>query len=261
MNCSRCGAPLARTDLRFCTRCGAPTGPAGPASPPRSGEPGGQPPFGQPGYAPYGPPPYGPAPRTEPPRSSTPRGPIVAVAAVVLVILGGIAYWALTQMDNPPISIGRAATPTPVPTPTPIPTPTPQAGLGITIPGPQGTPTTIAIPLPIPGLGGGGTPGVPQLPISIPGLGASPGLPTIPGASGTQPPSAKLNADQAREKVKDTLASCRLLQTEIGLSQVTFEPPTWKVRLPLTGATWSVDDVTGAVTPDERAAERIRTCR
>ena len=83
----------------------------------------------------------------------------------------------------------------------------------------------------------------------------------IPGASGTQPPSAKLNADQAREKVKDTLASCRLLQTEIGLSQVTFEPPTWKVRLPLTGATWSVDDVTGAVTPDERATERIRTCR
>jgi len=190
------------------------------------------------------------------------------VAAVVLVILGGIAYWALTQMDNPPISIGRAATPTPVPTPTPIPTPTPQAGLGITIPGPQGTPTTIAIPLPIPGLGGGGTPGVPQLPISIPGLGDSPSLPTItvptiviPGASGTQPPSAKLNADQAREKVKDTLASCRLLQTEIDLSQVTFEPPTWKVRLPLTGATWSVDDVTGAVTPDERATERIRTCR
>jgi hypothetical protein len=193
-------------------------------------------------------------------------GPIVAVAAVLLLILGGIAYWALTQMDTPPISIGRAATPTPVPTPTPIPTPTPQPGLGITIPGPQGTPTTIAIPLPIPGLGVGGTPGVPQLP--IPGLGASPSLPTItvptiaiPGASGTQPPNAKLNTDQARAKVRDTLANCRLLQTEIGLSQVTFEPPTWKVKLPVSGATWSVDDATGAVTPDERAAERIRTCR
>ena len=101
-----------------------------------------------------------------------------------------------------------------------------------------------------------------------PGRRGSPGLPTItvptiavPGASGTQPPNAKLTADQAREKVKESLSNCRLLQTQIELSQVTFEPPTWSVRLPLTGATWKVDDETGAVTPDERAAERARTCR
>ena len=52
-----------------------------------------------------------------------------------------------------------------------------------------------------------------------------------------------------------------LLQGEIDLAQVTFEPPTWSVRLPITGSTWKVDDASGAVTPDERAAERVRTCR
>jgi hypothetical protein len=182
------------------------------------------------------------------------------------MILGGVAYWALTQMDDPPIQIGRSGTPTPVPAPTAIPTPTRAPGLGINIPGPQGTPTTVTIPLPIPGLGATPGAGVPSLP--IPGFGASPGLPTItlptitiPGAGGTPPPSAKLTADQAREKVRDTLANCQLLQTQIALSQVTFEAPTWHVRLPLSGATWNVDDNTGAVTPDERAADRAKSCR
>jgi hypothetical protein len=180
-------------------------------------------------------------------------------AALVLVVLGGIAYWALSTMDNPPISLGPARTPTPVPTPTVVPTSTPRPGLGINIPGPQGTPTTISIPLPIPGLGG--TPGTPpSLPtITLPTI-VVPTIP-IPGASGTQPPNAKLTADQAREKVKDSLSNCQLLQAQINLSQVTFEPPTWHVRLPLTGATWNVDDNTGAVTPDERAADRARNCR
>ena len=230
----------------------APSGqqPQGQPQPPYGQSPYGQPPYGQP-QQPYGPPP-GPKPS-----SSPPLGPIIGVAAVVLVILGGVAYWAMSQMDDPPLGIGRAGTPTPVPTSTSAPTPTRAPGLGITVPGAQGTPTTIT--LPIPGLGS--TPGLPNLP--IPGAGGSPGLPTItiPGASGTAPPSAKLTAEQAREKVKESLTNCRLLQSQIELSQVTFEPPTWNVRLPLTGATWNVDDETGAVTPDERAAERARTCR
>lgn len=269
MTCGRCGAPLARADIRFCTRCGAPVGdapteqsPPGQPRPPYGQQPPGQPqpPYGPP---PYGPPPYGlPQQRYGPPpgqtpSSSSPLGPIIVVAVVILVILGGVAYWALSQLDDPPLGIVRAGTPTPVPTSTPAATSTRSPGIGITVPGAQGAPTTIT--LPIPGLGS--TPGLPNLP--IPGVGGSPGLPTItiPGASGTPPPSANLTAEQAREKVKETLTSCRLLQSQIELSQVTFEPPTWTVRLPLTGATWKVDDETGAVTPDERAAERARTCR
>ena len=178
----------------------------------------------------------------------------------MLVILAGVAYWALTTMDNPPIRIGQAGTPTPEPTPTAVATPTRAPGLGINIPGPQGTPTTISVPLPIPGLGAGGTPGTGGPSLPIPGLNGSP-IPAIPGASGTAPPNAKLNADQAREKVKESLSNCQVLQAQISLSQVTFEPPTWHVRLPLTGATWNVDDNTGAVTADERAAERARNCR
>jgi hypothetical protein len=276
VNCGQCGAPLPRPDTRFCTRCGAPVGQGAP------GQPGGRPPYGQPEQppyeqSPYGQPQYGQPPEP-PPSSSTPIGPIVAVAALILVILAGVAYWALTTMDDPPIRIGLGGTPTPVPTPTVVPTPTRAPGIGINIPGPQGTPTTVSIPLPIPGLGAGSTPGagLPSLPIPglggggtpgadapslpIPGLGASPTI-VIPGASGTPPPNAKLTADQAREKVKETLANCQLLQTQIALSQVTFEPPTWHVRLPLSGATWNVDDTTGAVTADERAAERARNCR
>ena len=34
-----------------------------------------------------------------------------------------------------------------------------------------------------------------------------------------------------------------------------------RATLPLTGATWDVNDETGQVTPDERAAERARNCR
>jgi hypothetical protein len=196
-------------------------------------------------------------------------GPIIGIAAVVLVLLGGIAYWAMSEMENPPIRIGNA----PTPTITPAPTATRAPGIGINVPGPQGTPTTITLPipglsggtpglpsLPIPGIGDG-TPGLPNLP--IPGLSGSPVLPTIaiPGASGTPPPSAKLTADGAREKVKESMPNCRLLQREIDLTQVTFEAPTWSVRLPLSGATWKVDDASGGVTPDERAAERVRTCR
>jgi hypothetical protein len=270
VTCGQCGAPLARPDIRFCTRCGAPVGDAPPGQQQPAQQPHGQPrpPYGQPppgqGQPPYGQPQYGPNPYGQPqqsygpppgqrPSSSTPLGPILAVAAVVLLILGGVAYWAMSQMDDPPLGIGRSGTPTPEPTRTPAATATRAPGLGINVPGPQGTPTTIT--LPIPGLSG--TPGLPGLP--IPGVGG--GSPTIPGASGTAPPSAKLTAEQARQKVKDSLGDCRLLQREIELTQVTFEPPTWNVRLPLTGTTWKVDDETGAVTPDERAAERVRTCR
>jgi hypothetical protein len=278
VTCGRCGAPLARSDIRFCTRCGAPVGAAPPGqqqadqpgrgqtAPPYPQSPPSQPrspydPYSH-GQQPYHQPqqPYGPP---QGPRSSSPPlGPIIAVAVVVLVILGGVAYWAMSQMDDPPLPIGRSGTPTPAPTSTPAATATRAPGIGINVPGPQGTPTTITLPIP----GAGGTPGLPNLP--IPGADGSPSLPTItvptitlPGASGTRPPTAKLTADQAREKVKETLSSCQLLQSQIGLSQVTFEAPTWSVRLPITGATWKVDDETGAVTPDERAAERTRTCR
>ncbi len=170
-------------------------------------------------------------------------------------MLAGVSYWALSQMENPPLGIGLASAPTP--TPTPEPTNTPRPGLGITIPGAQGTPTTITLPIP----GINATVGLPNLP--IPGLSGSPGLPAItnPAAKSTPPPAAKLTADQARQKVKDSIASCRLLQPQIDLAQVTFEAPNWVVRLPLTGATWRVDDEAATVTPDERAAERVRTCR
>ena len=168
----------------------------------------------------------------------------------------------MASMDEPPLPVGRSGTPTPAPISTPAPTATSAPGIGITVPGLQGTPTTITLPIP----GVGSTPGLPNLP--IPGVSGSPALPIItvptitsPGASGTPPVNAKLTADQAREKVKETLANCRLLQSQIDLAQVTFEAPTWSVRLPLTGATWKVDDTTGEVTPDERAAERARTCR
>lgn len=265
MTCGRCGAPLARSDIRFCTRCGAPVGeapsgqpPAGqprppyPQAPTQPQDPYGQPSYDQPPYGqPYGDPRYGQQHGYGPPpapKSSPPLGPILAVAAVVLVILGGIAYWAMTQMDDPPLPVSRATTPTPAPTSTPAATVTSAPGIGINVPGPQGTPTTISLPIP----GISGTPGLPT--ITIPTI-------TIPGASGTQPPNAKLTADQARQKVKDTLSNCRLLQGQIDLAQVTFEPPAWSVRLTVLGGTWKVDDESGAVTPDERAAERTRTCR
>lgn len=280
MSCTRCGAPLPRPDIRFCTACGAPVGQQAGGQPPPGG---GYPPQGPPQYPPgqYPPPPgqyppgqypppygqpsypqqqYGPPPEGQPGPSGPNLAPILIGATLLMVILGGIAFWLLTQLEGSPIAIGRAE-PTRTPTPTVAPTPTRQPGIGINVPGPGGTPTQITIPLPIPGLGAPSADGSPQLPITIPGLSGTPGLPPIPGASGTPPPNAKLTADSARRKVKDTVTNCRLLQTQVEASQVTFEAPTWTVRLPLTGASWTVNDDTGAVTPDERAAERARTCR
>jgi hypothetical protein len=180
-------------------------------------------------------------------------------AAVILLLLAAAAAFFLSQTDGSPLALGRAE-PTRTPTPTVAPTATRQPGIGINIPGPGGTPTQVTIPLPIPGLGAAPG-GSPQLPIPIPGISGTPILPVLPGASGTPPPSARLTADGARQKVKDLVANCRILQTQVEASQVTFEAPNWTVRLPLTGATWTVNDETGQVTPDERAAERARTCR
>jgi len=193
----------------------------------------------------------------------------------LLAILAVAAIWAFSGSGGSLTALvgGPTSTPVPPPTNTPAPTPTPRPGIGISIPGPQGTPTTIPIPLPLPPIPGvAGTPnitipipgadGTPGLPIPIPGVGGSPGISLpIPGASGTQPPNAKLTADDARKKVQDTLGTCTILKTEIGVAQVTFEAPTWIVRLPITGGTWRVDDATGAVTPDERATERQQRCR
>lgn len=269
MTCGQCGAPLARADIRFCTRCGAPTGGAAPGQqqPQQGGQPRPQypqapvqpqPPYGQPGHAqpPYGQQPYGdqqygqqgygygPPPA---PKSGPSLGPILGIAAVVLVILGGIAYWAMTQMDDPPLPVARAATATPAPTSTPAPTNTP-GGITIPIPGAGGTPTNITLPIPVIS----GTPGLPT--ITLPTI-------SLPGLSGTQPPSAKLTADQARQKVKDTFPNCRVLQSQIDLAQVTFEAPDWSVRLTITGGIWKVNDESGAVTADERANERVQNCR
>lgn len=162
-------------------------------------------------------------------------------------------FWGLGGFDSVSRVVGRGPTPTPVPPPTSTPAPTATSGTGIsiTIPGRDGTPTSLPITIP-------GITSSPSIP--IPGLSGSPSVP-IPGASGTPPPNAKLTADLAREKVKESLRSCRLLQVEIEASQVTFEPPDWLVTLPLSRATWRVNDETGAVTPDERAAERARNCR
>ena len=95
---------------------------------------------------------------------------------------------------------------------------------------------------------------IPTLPVPIPIAGA-------PGSNPTAPPAAKLTPDQARQKAKEMVGSCQVLQVQIDLALVTFESPNWMVKLPISGATWTVNDATGAVTPDERAAERQRTCR
>jgi hypothetical protein len=180
---------------------------------------------------------------------------VAGIAAVILVLLGGVALWALSSGDGSLRSIMGGPTPTPVPppTPTPAPTATPQPGIGIQIPGPQGTPTTVTIPipsLPVPVTITIPTIVIPTLPISI-----------APPATSTAVAGAKMTADQARQKVKDSLSNCQLLQVQIDIAQVTYEAPNWLVRLPLSGATWRVDDNTGEITTDDRAAERQRLCR
>ncbi|MFN8635900.1 MAG: hypothetical protein U0893_18780 [Chloroflexota bacterium] len=300
--CTRCGAPTQPPQGGQAPQPGQQPGQTAPYPPPTQpggyGQPGGydqptqgygqpgdygqqggypppgypQPPYGQPGYGQpgydqqqydYYQQQYGP-----PPARSGPRlAPVLIGAALALLIMGAIAFWALSRMEDSPIAIGRAATATPVPTPTPTPAPALIPGL------PN---------LPIPGISGAnGTPGIPQ--INIPGVNQTPGTPVItipsitiptinipsvtiptivlPGASGTQPPSAKLTDADARQKVKDTLGNCRFLQTQIDLSVVTFEAPNWSVKLPITGATWKVNDATGEVTPDDRATERMKNCR
>jgi hypothetical protein len=206
------------------------------------------------------------------------RGAVTGFAIVILAVIAVAAIWALSGSGGSLTALvsGPTATPVPPPTNTPAPTSTPQPGIGISIPGPQGTPTTIAIPLPIPPIPG--VEGTPNITIPIPGANGTPGITLpIPGVSGspeitlpiqvpgvgggTQPPSAKLTADDARRKVQDSLGNCALLKTEIAVAQVTFEPPTWVVRLAITGGTWRVDDNTGNVTPDDRATERQRSCR
>lgn len=183
-------------------------------------------------------------------------GAVAGIALVILAILGVIALWALTSGGGGSIaSLVGGATPTPSapPTPTPAPTSTPGPGIAISVPGPQGTPTTFPITIPtLPTL---------QIPtITIPTNVTIP-IPGAPGSNPTQPPGTKLNADEARKKVKDTLGSCQILQVQVDLALVTFEAPNWVVRLPLSGASWKVDDNNGNVTADERAAERARLCR
>jgi hypothetical protein len=173
---------------------------------------------------------------------------------VILAILGLIALWAVSTSNGGSIlSLASGATPTPVPTPTPVRTPTPQAAIAIAIPGPEGTPTTIPIVIPtLPTL---------QIPTIVIPTNVTIPIPGAPGSNPTPPPNAKLTPDQARQKVKDTLSNCQLLQVQVDLALVTFEAPDWLVKLPLSGATWRVNDGTGAVTPDQQAADRARLCR
>jgi hypothetical protein len=188
-----------------------------------------------------------------PPRRGLGVGAVAGIAVVILAILAVIALWALSSSNGGSIVslvTGPAATPVP-PTATPAPSSTPRPGIAIQVPGPEGTPTTLPITLPsvtIP------TIVIPTLPIPIPIAGA-------PGSNPTAPPAAKLTVDQARQKVRDTVGTCQLLQVQIDLALVTYEAPNWLVKLPISGASWTVNDTTGAVTPDERAAERQRNCR
>ncbi|MCC6177879.1 MAG: zinc ribbon domain-containing protein [Chloroflexi bacterium] len=227
--CGRCGAPLARPDQRFCTRCGTPV-PQADSGAPRPGDGPTNPGMSEP-YPPI-PGPGGPSGR---PPGRSPLNAILGALLVVAAIGVVAALWMLTSSSSSPAAmLGLApaptATHTPLPTPTPVPTPTRGPSINIPIPGAT---ATISIP------------------ISIPNFGASP----------TPPPNTKLTADQAREKVKASLSSCFLLRQEIELANVTYEPPNWLVTLRITQATWRVDDATGTVTPDERAAERQKNCR
>jgi hypothetical protein len=198
-----------------------------------------------------------------------------AIVIAAVIVVGAI--WAFSGAGGSLTALvaGATATPIPPPTSTPAPTSTPQPGIGISIPGPEGTPTTIAIPLPSPPIPGvEGTPnitipipsadGTPGISLPIPGVNGSPEITLpihVPGVGGgTQPPSAKLTADQARQKVQDSVGNCTLLKAELAVAQVTFESPVWVVRLAITGGSWRVDDATGTVTPDDRAKERQQSC-
>jgi hypothetical protein len=111
----------------------------------------------------------------------------------------------------------------------------------------------------------------PDAATSTPSAGAAPtatavgpfGLPIpipIPKREDPTPvPSAKLTADQARERVRQSLDRCPILRREIDIATVTYESPNWIVKLPST-LSWRVDDATGTVTPDELASVRQRLC-
>jgi hypothetical protein len=149
--------------------------------------------------------------------------PLVLLVPILLVAVP------VASGQSPLALVAPTPTPTPRPTPTPVPTPTP-AGI-------------------LPGL-----PGLPQVPIPTP-------LP-LPGRGEATPiPSARLTEEQARDRVQESVSQCRILRTELRLARVTFEAPNWVVTLPLSGATWRVNDTTGQVTPDERATQRLRECR
>jgi len=179
---------------------------------------------------------------------------VAGIAIVILAVLGLVALWAIASSRGESIlSLASGAAPTPVPTPAPVPTPTPAPGLSISIPGPQGTPTTIPIAIPtIPTL---------QIPTIVIPTNVTIPIPGAPGSNPTPVPNAKLTPDQVRQKVKETLSQCQLLQVQVDLALVNFEAPDWIVRLPLSGATWRVNDETGAITPDARAQERARLCQ
>jgi hypothetical protein len=264
--CGKCGTAVARPDLAFCTHCGAPIVGGGAPSATSSTRRGGH---------------HVSVPEwavlcliaaawaavavwfTAPLGVALVRGQevspgelLIGSAILVLPPLAILAFiaarvaghggwrWALPLLllvpillvavpaasgQSPLALIAPTPTPTPRPTPTPVPSPTPARIL--------------------PGL-----PGLPSVPLPIP-------LP-LPGRGEATPiPSARLTEEQARERVQEFVSQCRLLRTELRLARVTFEAPDWVVTLPLSGATWRVNDATGQVTPNERAAERQRGCR
>jgi hypothetical protein len=266
--CGKCGARAARPDLAFCTQCGARLA-AGPAVPPSAGPP-------------------------RPVGGTVLRWEIVALGAIVVVWLGytfwraGPAIVSLVRGDAlatgrlietvailllPPLAIvvflasrlaGRGGWRSALPLLAVVPVvslattlwlddPAPSSGAAagaVAKPGTPGPGPTVGKPSP------GGTPtptvsGPLGLPIPIP----------IPKRDDPTPlPTARLTAERARERVRESLDRCLLLRREIDFAEVTYEPPNWTVTLPVTRYAWSVDDATGTVTPNDRAAERQRLC-
>jgi hypothetical protein len=174
------------------------------------------------------------------------------------VLLGaalcGLAAWQLDAEARPWMR-------TPPPTPTALPTATPGPGIGLPIPPSILTNVPIPIPtnLPI---------AIPTgLPIAIP-TGLPVALPTnlpiqIPRLNEPTPqPGARLNPDEVRRLVRESIGQCLLLRGQLELARVSQEGGTWRLQPIIGGGVWMVDDATGRVTPDADAENRLsRECR
>ncbi|MFN8524747.1 MAG: hypothetical protein U0821_16745 [Chloroflexota bacterium] len=189
---------------------------------------------------------------------SVPRlGAIVAIVLLPPIALlaffagrlaerGGWRWAAPIFIAVPLIALAMPALPDPPPPPPPTATPTPQSVGLPALPVPIPIPTGLPIPIPT------------ALPIVIPTELPIP----LPNRSATPVPGARLNQEDVRRLVKDSLGRCFVLHREVDLSRTTFDRGTWTVALAFGGASWAVDDASGAVTPNaEASARQSRSCR